>query len=596
MDRTQTTSALGRSGAGSSNFDPGSVACAGVVGLVAGALLPLVGRQLKGAFGGCATSLPCQFTSSLDVCVKVFLPCFLSLCFPALALRFRLNFSSSSTPLPLSSLLTPTNPLIPPPLSPVSPSGLLIKSHSLPLATPLVDSCLPLLHNNQQQQRAHKQHPSHTKLPSHSLSCPPQVASCLPLLHNNRQQQQQQRRAHKNHHQHKQTHLQHQKQQQQFLNSQIWTLLTWHGSSTDSLHLYTFQGRFLSPPPAQQPAAAAAAGAQAAPLSHQAPLSLPLLPSPGRFLSPPPAQQPAAAAAAAAAAAGAQEPPPAQENAPAAPEAAAAVSKFTDLDLADVAVTWISPPHPDWQAPERLLPPFPVPSATESAGGKDGEEEGRREERKAGERGAEVGVVSVRVADCSSSVLYPLVISTVVPRPIAFISTLSKTGVGNLSPYSYFNAVAHNPPMLAIGHCWSNGKPKDSLANILDTRELVVALISDWFVEAANHTCGPFPSEVDEMERAGLTPVPSVMVKPPRVAESAVNMECVVRHTYDVTDRDGSVTTTIVLVEVVMFHFSEHVVTRTPNTGKLIVDPAIANAAKAASHRYSLSFGYKRGG
>ncbi|CAI5512566.1 unnamed protein product [Closterium sp. Naga37s-1] len=283
----------------------------------------------------------------------------------------------------------------------------------------------------------------------------------------------------------------------------------------------------------------------------------------GRFLPAPTAQQSAAAAA------GSQAAPDA-----AAADGTAAGIKRTDVDLADVAVTWIRPPHPDWQAPDQLLPPFPVPSAVDTEGGKDGEEEGRREEGKGGEGGGEVGVVSVRVADCSSSVLYPLVISTVVPRPIAFISTLSKTGVGNLSPYSYFNAVAHNPPMLAIGHCWSSGKPKDSLTNILDTRELVVALISDWFVEAANHTCGPFPPEVDEMERAGLTPVPSVMVKPPRVAESAVNMECVVRHTYDVTDRDGSVTTTIVLVEVVMFHFSEHVVTRTPNTGKLIVDPA----------------------
>ncbi|CAI5472216.1 unnamed protein product [Closterium sp. Yama58-4] len=403
----------------------------------------------------------------------------------------------------------------------------------------------------------------------------------------------------------------------------------------------------------------------------------------GRFLSPPPAQQRAAAEAAAAA--NAQAAP----DAAAAPTTAAAGAKNTDVDLADVAMTWIRPPHPDWQAPEQLLPPFPVPSAAaDSEGGKDGEEEGRREEGKAGEEGGgeegkageegggEVGVVSVRVADCSSSVLYPLVISTVtgvgnlspysyfnavfykppmllttsslssihapfpycslpaLPTPIStprftnppcllsipllhpfnpcyspillspcspsrlvlgtFLPTLisplslllfplspmlpsacspSQTGVGNLSPYSYFNAVAHNPPMLAIGHCWSSGKPKDSLRNILDTRELVVALISDWFVEAANHTCGPFPPEVDEMERAGLTAVPSVVVKPPRVAESAVNMECVVRHTYDVTDRDGNVTTTVVLVEVVMFHFSEHVVTRTPNTGKLIVDP-----------------------
>jgi flavin reductase (DIM6/NTAB) family NADH-FMN oxidoreductase RutF len=75
---------------------------------------------------------------------------------------------------------------------------------------------------------------------------------------------------------------------------------------------------------------------------------------------------------------------------------------------------------------------------------------------------------------------------------------------------------------------------KDTCANALATKEFVVNIMSQWFVEAANHTCGNYDAGVNEFEVAGLTPIPSELVKPPRVAESAVHMECVVRHSYDV--------------------------------------------------------------
>eukprot|EP00897_Mesotaenium_endlicherianum_P010226 jgi/Mesen1/9231/ME000595S08644 len=201
-------------------------------------------------------------------------------------------------------------------------------------------------------------------------------------------------------------------------------------------------------------------------------------------------------------------------------------------------------PHPEWRPGEEQRPPFDMSKTIEIDPGLNG-----------------------------PSVLYPLTISTVVPRPIAFISSLSKAGVGNLSPYSYFNAVAHDPPILAIGHCWSKGRPKDSLQNILETEEFVVSIISEWFVEAANHTCGAYGSDVDEMELARLTPLPSLKVKAPRIGESAINMECKLRHSYDVKNSKGEVTTTVVLGEVVMFHIAEHVASRSPNSGKVIVDP-----------------------
>eukprot|EP00897_Mesotaenium_endlicherianum_P010227 jgi/Mesen1/9232/ME000595S08643 len=201
-------------------------------------------------------------------------------------------------------------------------------------------------------------------------------------------------------------------------------------------------------------------------------------------------------------------------------------------------------PHPEWRAGQEQRPPFDMSDTIEIDPGVNG-----------------------------VSVMYPLAMSTVVPRPIAFISSLSKAGVGNLSPYSYFNLMAHDPPILAVGHCWSKGHPKDSLQNILETEEFVVSIISERFAESANHTCGAYSSDVNELELARLTPLPSVKVKSPRVGESAINMECKLRHSYDVKNSKGEVTTTVVLGEVVMYHIANHVAARTARSGKLIVDP-----------------------
>ncbi|CAM9312486.1 unnamed protein product [Phaeothamnion confervicola] len=133
-------------------------------------------------------------------------------------------------------------------------------------------------------------------------------------------------------------------------------------------------------------------------------------------------------------------------------------------------------------------------------------------------------------------------------------------GNGNLAPYSYFNALSHDPPMLAVSCCRKPGGVfKDSYRNIAATGELVINIISEWFIEAANHTCGAFPPEVNEMKLAGLAPRPSREVRPPGVAESAVSMECKVRHTHDIKNAAGEVTATVVIAEVVLFHVVEGV-------------------------------------
>lgn len=167
----------------------------------------------------------------------------------------------------------------------------------------------------------------------------------------------------------------------------------------------------------------------------------------------------------------------------------------------------------------------------------------------------------VRLDPATLKSCYSLIISAVVPRPIAFVTSTAPDGTVNLSPFSYFSAVGHDPPMLAFSVCRNgDGSKKDTLVNVEANGEFVVSIMSEWFVEAANHTCGRFPPDVDEMAVSGLTPAESTVVVPPRVKESAVNMECKVRHTYDIVNRKGKVTTTVVFGEVVMFHVFRHLV------------------------------------
>ena len=113
----------------------------------------------------------------------------------------------------------------------------------------------------------------------------------------------------------------------------------------------------------------------------------------------------------------------------------------------------------------------------------------------------------------------------IVPRPIAFVSTMSPDGVVNLAPYSFFNAVSYTTVVFSSSRNVGN-KSKDTLRNIEETGEFVVNIVVDPIAEAMNATAAEFPEDVDEFEIAGLSHAPSDLVKPPRVVESPVNIEC----------------------------------------------------------------------
>src|SRR6202166_4523436 len=122
---------------------------------------------------------------------------------------------------------------------------------------------------------------------------------------------------------------------------------------------------------------------------------------------------------------------------------------------------------------------------------------------------------------------YKLLVSTVTPRPIAWVVSQDAKGLLNAAAFSFFNVFSGDPPVLAIGIAsHMPGRPKDSRANILETREFVVSLVSEENAEQMNITAIEFDPRVNELEQPGLTSLPSVRVKPPRIAESPVAMEC----------------------------------------------------------------------
>ena len=162
---------------------------------------------------------------------------------------------------------------------------------------------------------------------------------------------------------------------------------------------------------------------------------------------------------------------------------------------------------------------------------------------------------------------YSLLISTVAPRPIAFVSSIDKNGIGNLAPFSYFGIASHSPPTVVIGVCYNrDGTKKDTLRNIEETQEFVVNMIGDWMTESANYTSAAFPHGIDEMKQAGLTPLASETVKPPRVAESVVQMECKLSGIHTVTNADGAARSGVIFGTITRFHVLDTLV-ETSKTG-----------------------------
>jgi flavin reductase (DIM6/NTAB) family NADH-FMN oxidoreductase RutF len=149
--------------------------------------------------------------------------------------------------------------------------------------------------------------------------------------------------------------------------------------------------------------------------------------------------------------------------------------------------------------------------------------------------------------------IYYLMMSSVTPRPIAWISTLSPDGIPNLAPFSFYNAVTSKPPLLSVAVSRRRRQRKDTTTNASTSGEFVVNVVTARHLDAMVQTSADYPPEVDEFERAALTAAPSTVVKPPRVAEAPIAMECRTREIFEVSP--GIVD--LLIGEVVMFHVSD---------------------------------------
>jgi flavin reductase (DIM6/NTAB) family NADH-FMN oxidoreductase RutF len=161
-------------------------------------------------------------------------------------------------------------------------------------------------------------------------------------------------------------------------------------------------------------------------------------------------------------------------------------------------------------------------------------------------------------AQISPSSLYQHLIRIIAPRPIAWVSTVSRSGVENLAPFSFFTGVGAKPPSILF--CPSNrrdGTPKDSLQNILDTGEFVINAVPFRMAEAMNLSSAELPSEESEFELAGIETAASSIVKPPRVQASPVSLECRLMHHLALSPGPGGAN--IVVGQIVHLHLDDAV-------------------------------------
>ena len=162
------------------------------------------------------------------------------------------------------------------------------------------------------------------------------------------------------------------------------------------------------------------------------------------------------------------------------------------------------------------------------------------------------------VATANVVEVYQLLVGAVTPRPIAWVTTLSAAGVVNLAPFSFFNAFGANPPIVVFSPTLRrDGSKKDTLINLEALGEFVVNAATAPLAEKVNLTSKEIPPSDSEVSLARLTTVPSVKVKPPRIAESPVNLECKVRQI--IPCGTGAIAANLVIGEVVMMHVADAV-------------------------------------
>ena len=163
-------------------------------------------------------------------------------------------------------------------------------------------------------------------------------------------------------------------------------------------------------------------------------------------------------------------------------------------------------------------------------------------------------MLSIHPEEQSDRDNYKFLIGSILPRPIALVTTLSETGVLNAAPFSYFNIVSSNPPIVSIAIQRKQGEPKDTARNAMREGAFVVHVTDSSYLEQMNQTAANLPPEASEVELAGLTPVESEAVAVPGLAEARIRMECLLEQALPIGGTPDAPTTDLLLGRIVRFH------------------------------------------
>jgi flavin reductase (DIM6/NTAB) family NADH-FMN oxidoreductase RutF len=167
-------------------------------------------------------------------------------------------------------------------------------------------------------------------------------------------------------------------------------------------------------------------------------------------------------------------------------------------------------------------------------------------------------LLSIDPANNSERENYKFLIGSIIPRPIAFVTTMADEEIINGAPFSYFNIVSSNPPMISLSIQRSKGIQKDTARNIIHTKEFVVHIVDEANVERINKTAASLPPNESEIELANLTLVDSVKISVPGVVESKIRMECTLEHSLELGGQD-SPGCDLIIGKVVQFHIEDDI-------------------------------------
>lgn len=154
---------------------------------------------------------------------------------------------------------------------------------------------------------------------------------------------------------------------------------------------------------------------------------------------------------------------------------------------------------------------------------------------------------------------YKLLTGTIIPRPIAFVTSMNANGIVNGAPFSYFNIVSSNPPMISLSIQRKNGNRKDTANNIINNKTFVVHIVDEENVKAINKTAASLPAHQSEIDLSSLSLVPSKTITVPGIDEAKVRLECRLEHVIELGGNDEHVSADFLIGKVTQYHLAQDI-------------------------------------